>query len=452
MEKPRILLIDNNENFLELFCCLPEAEHFDIRTFTSASTALDHLRKETVELVISDVQMPGMTGTELLGAIQDMQPDLPFILITAYGSSQHAISAIKQGAFHYFEKPIDDKLDLFWSTVREAVEKRRMRSEIEILKKEKAMRPNRATAIIGRSAAIEQVLQSIQSVADLPVPVLISGETGTGKDLVAKAIHQQGQRKRSGFFAVNCSGFSSGVLESELFGHEKGAFTGAVEQKKGLFEIADKGTLFLDEISTAPLDLQAKLLRVLETKDFTRVGGSTTISSDFRVIAATNSDLKIDIAEGRFRQDLYYRLHVYGIRIPPLRERKEDIPLIAEYYFRRFCQAFHRSVEGISEKAMAGLISYEWPGNVRELINVLERAVITCRESMITSRDLPFESSSLAGPPSLNLKEMEKHMIGRALKQAGYNKTHAAGQLGISRKTLIEKVRRYDIADRKKPD
>ena len=246
MEKPKLLLIDNNENFLELFQYLPQAEQFKIVPFSSAEAALEYLRRQPVDVVVSDIQMPGMSGTELLAAIQDMHPDIPFILITAYGSSEKAIRTIKRGAFHYFEKPIDDKLDLFWSTVREAVEKRKMLGEIEILRKQKAMGPHAAAAIIGRSAGIKKVLRSIREVADLPVPALICGETGTGKELVAKAIHQQSRRRENGFFAINCSGFAPGLLESELFGHEKGAFTGAVQQRKGFFEIADKGTLFLD--------------------------------------------------------------------------------------------------------------------------------------------------------------------------------------------------------------
>lgn len=442
MEKPKLLLIDNNESFLELFRCLPDAENFEIITFISAEDALGHLRREPVDVVISDIQMPGMTGTELLTAIQDLHPDIPFILITAYGSSEKAIQTIKQGAFHYFEKPIDNKLDLFWSTIWEAVDKRKMLRELERLRQEKAMRPQKAESIIGRSAAIKGVLRSIHEIADLPVPALIYGETGTGKELVAKAIHNLSHRGGNGFFAVNCSGFSDGVLESELFGHEKGAFTGAFMQKKGFFEIADKGTLFLDEISTAPLALQAKLLRVLETHEFSRVGGTSTVRSDFRIIVATNTDLAGEITSGRFRQDLFYRLNVYKIEIPPLRERKEDIPLLAEYYFRRFTQAFHRSVEGISEIAMNALISYDWPGNVRELVNVIERAVITCREGMITTRDLPFESMPLSSLSEFNIREMEKYLISRALEQSGGNRTRAAGLLGISRKTLIEKLRK----------
>ena len=447
MDKPKILLIDNNENFLELFRRLPEANAYEIIPLTAAGPALDYLRKNGVDVIVSDVEMPQMTGTELLLRIQDMNPDIPFILITAYGSSEKAIEAIKQGAFHYFEKPINDRIDLFWSTIREAVEKRRMRGELEALRKEKALKSTRVTSLIGASAGINKVRELIETVAGLGVTVLISGETGTGKELVARALHDGSPRCGSGFFAVNCSEFAPGVVESELFGHEKGAFTGAVAKKKGLFEIADKGTLFLDEISSAPMPLQAKILRVLEARAFKRVGGTSSLYSDFRVVAATNVNLENAVAEGLFRQDLLYRLNMYVIDIPPLRERKEDIPLLAEYYFRRFKAAYHRQHEGISQSAMDAFIAHDWPGNVRELVNAIERAVITGRKTMITTRDLPFKSRAPAKLSSMNLKKMEKYLIGLALKKAGFNKTRAAEMLGIARKTLIEKVRRYEIAE-----
>lgn len=447
MEKPTILLIDNNENFLELFCCLPEAADFNVVPFTAAGDALDYLRKKGADVVISDHQMPKMTGTEFLSRLQDMHPDIPFILITAYGSSEKAIAAMKQGAFHYFEKPIHDKIDLLWSTVREAVDKGRMLGELAALRKEKALRSNQVTSIIGASTGIKSVREAIAEVAGLKVTVLISGETGTGKELVARAIHEQSPRRSNSFFAVNCSEFAPGIMESELFGHEKGSFTGAVAQKRGLFEFADKGTLFLDEISNAPMALQSKLLRVLEAREFKRVGGTSTIYADFRVVAATNTSLDRAVAEQRFRQDLLYRLNMYIIDIPALRDRKEDIPILAEYYFKRFKTTYHRHLEGISESAMDALISYHWPGNVRELVNVIERAVITCRENMITTRNLPFKSKAPAHFSSMNLKQMEKSVIQMALKKSEYNKTHAAEMLGIARKTLIEKIRRYQIME-----
>jgi DNA-binding NtrC family response regulator len=447
MKKPKVILIDNNENFLDLFCCLPEADNFEVVPFACALEALNYLQKEGADVVISDIQMPKLSGTELLSRIQDMHPDIPFILITAYGSSEKAIAAMKQGAFHYFEKPIDDKLDLFWSTIRKAFEKRRMLGEIESLKKEKALRANPVTSLIGGSDGIKKVRDAIAQVAGLNVTALIFGETGTGKELVARGIHRQSLRGDNSFFAVNCSEFAPGVMESELFGHEKGSFTGAVAVKKGLFEIADKGTLFLDEISSAPMSLQTKMLRVLEAREFKRVGGVSTIHTDFRVIAATNTNLEAEVAQQRFRQDLLYRLNMFVIEIPPLRDRKDDIPLLAEYYLKRFTTAYHRSIERISENALDALNSYHWPGNVRELVNVIERAVITCQNHMITTRDLPFKSESPAKISSVNLRNMEKHVIKMALKKSGFNKTRAALMLGIARKTLIEKIRRYRIEE-----
>jgi len=453
MKKSRIQIIDDNRTFIELFLSLPEARAFEIFPFSSPVEALNHLETKPVDLIISDIQMPEMTGNELLTRIQDMYPDIPFILITAFGSSEKAIQAIKQGAYHYFEKPIDDKLDLFWVTVREALEKRKRLIEIESLRKEKSLHLNTSASIIGRSNGILKIFQSINDIADLSVTVLIYGETGTGKELVARAIHDQSSRRDNAFFGVNCNEFSQGVLESELFGHERGAFTGAINQKKGLFEIADKGTLFLDEISDAPQSLQSKLLRVLETHDFTRVGGTSKISSDFRIVAATNKNLKKEAEKGNFRKDLLYRLNVYTIEIPPLRERKEDIPYLAEYYLDRFCQKYHRVINGISEKAMVTLGAYDWPGNVRELVNVMERAVITCNESMITTRYFPFDPKAALSISelnlNLNLKEMEKFIIALAMKKTKYNKSHAAELLGISRKTMIEKVKKFEINDAK---
>jgi DNA-binding NtrC family response regulator len=445
MEKPKILIVDDNEAFLELFLCLPQTVDFHITPATSAKHAVKILSSEPVDLVISDVQMPEMTGIQLFTTVQDLYPDIPVILITAFGSTEEAVRAVKKGAFHYFEKPIDDKLDLFWTAVREAAAKREMAKKIALLQKEKAFALKAAPPVIGLSKEIKKVVHSIKEAASLPVTVLISGETGTGKELVAGSIHELSDRKSRPFFAVGCNEYSSGVLESELFGHEKGAFTGAVEQKKGLFEIAHQSTLFLDEIGDASSTFQAKLLRVLESKQFTRVGGTIPLVSDFRIITATNRDIQADVAAGLFRQDLFFRINVYEIKIPPLRHRKEDIPLIADFYVKRFCRVYNRSITGLSESALESLMIYNWPGNVRELINVMERAVITCSESMITTRHLPFDTRAVEDISDLNLKELEKFYIELALKRTSQNKTRAADLLGISRKTLIDKVKKYQL-------
>jgi DNA-binding NtrC family response regulator len=446
MKEPKILLVDDNAAFLELFLSLADAEKFDIVTSNSAKAALDFLNDEPVDLLITDVHMPGMNGIELFTVVRDRYPHIPVILTTASGSTVEAIGAVKKGAFHYFEKPLDDKLDLFWTTVREALSKREMLKKIALLQNEKIFGvKSHHVPIIGRSAAIKDVLESIKAISSLPVTVLISGETGTGKELVARSIHEMSNRKSNPFYAISCNEFSPGVLESELFGHEKGAFTGAVRQKKGLFERVHRGTLFLDEIGDASLRFQVKLLRVLETKKFTRVGGTVPIQSDFRVIAATNRNLETAMGKGRFRQDLFFRINVYSIPIPPLRNRKEDIPLIADYYRRRSCEAFGKSVEGFSENALSALCTYEWPGNVRELINVVERAVITCKEPIIRTRHLPFDTCMDDPVPDMKLKDMEKIFIERTLNRTSKNKTRAAALLGISRKTLIEKVKKYGL-------
>ena len=445
MGSPRILLIDDNEAFLELFLVLFTTEDFEIVPLTSAEKALEILNREDIDLVVSDIQMPGMSGTELFERVQDLYPDIPVILITAFGSTELAIQAVKRGAFHYFEKPIEDKLDLLQTTIREALAKRKALKEIALLRKEKSFQGKTPAPIIGCSEAIKKVLQSIKEVAGLPATVLIHGETGSGKELVARAVHDLSARQDKPFFAVNCNEFAPGVLESELFGHEKGAFTGAVDRNKGLFEIAHQGTLFLDEISGASPLLQSKLLRVVETKNFTRVGGTTPIRSDFRLITATNRNIETEVANGRFRQDLYYRLNVFRIDVPPLKNRREDIPLIAEYYLRRFSQAYARPLDGFSERALISLAEYDYPGNVRELINIIERAVITCKESRITTQYLPFDPTSSCSVSNLNLKEMEKYYIQIALQLTQNNKSKAAQLLGINRKTLNEKINKNDF-------
>ncbi|GAB6904220.1 Transcriptional regulatory protein ZraR [Desulfosarcina cetonica] len=447
MNKPVIYLIDDSEAFLDLFASMPEIGEFDLRTFDAPQKALDALEcGPAADLIISDIEMPEMSGLELFHKVADLAPSIPVILITAFGSTEQAVQAVQQGAFHYFEKPISDKFPLFWTTVREALAKGEMQHQLAIIKKKRQLGTRAPATLIGHSPAIRRVLEAIQLVAALPATVLITGETGTGKELVAQLIHERSGRLTDAFFTVNCGEFSAGILESELFGHERGAFTGAIDRHVGFFEIADQGTLFLDEIGDAPPTLQTKLLRILETKRFTRVGGTAAIKSDFRLITATNQDLEQCMAEGRFRSDLYYRIKVYEIAIPPLRERKEDIPLLVSYYLAYYNQCYGRSIEGLSEAAQQALRHYDWPGNVRELINVIERAVIVCRESTITTRHLPFETVvDEAVISDLNLAEMEKFTVDLALQRTSGNKSQAAQLLGISRKTLIEKVRKYQL-------
>ena len=443
----KILLVDDNESFLALFLTLPEADDYHIETQISGEAALEFLKTHRVDLIISDVQMPDMDGFELFKNAQDIFPDIPMILITSFGSTHDAIEAVKCGAFHYFEKPLENHLELFWTTVREALAKGEMLRKMACFMREKSLLSTTKTPIIGTSPAIRRVLQQIREVAELPVTVLIQGETGTGKELVAREIYEQGNRKDFPYFAVSCTELEAGVLSSELFGHEKGAFTGAIEQKKGLFEMAHHGTIFLDEISDASVSLQAKLLRVLETQTVRRIGGTENLPLEFRVLAATNRVLSDEVTQGRFRQDLLYRLNGYVIDVPPLRERREDIPVLAEFYLNRFCKAYKKLLNGFTENAMMTLREYEWPGNVRELVNVVERAVITCCDAVVTSNALPFKATEGPLMPGLSLIEMEKYCIHRALHCAKNNKSQAADLLGIARKTLIAKIKKHRLLD-----
>lgn len=448
MNKPRILLVDDDESFLDFFVPMASTHNVEVTALKSPKKVFNIIGKESVDLIISDVQMPEMSGMELFAALQNLNCDIPVILITAFGSTEQAIQAVKQGAFHYFEKPIFDKLDLFWTTVREALAKRQMQKEIAALQQEKFLQTRGQIPLIGRSPAIRKVQKSIKDVAPLPVTVLITGETGTGKELVARAIHDLSDRRDKPFFAVSCSELASGSLGSELFGQERSSLTGVGKAKRGLFEIAHQGTLFMDEIAEASPALQSALLRVVETKSFLRVGGTASVDSDFRLIVSSNRNLEEEVMGGKFRHDLYYRLSVYVIDVPPLRKRKDDIPLIAEYYVKRFSDMFHRKVTGITVNAMLALKQYQWPGNVRELVNVVERAVITCKEGKISTENLPFNGSEKHEDVSdLNLKDAERLIIEMALNRTNNNRTRAAKLLGISRKTLIEKLKLYKSID-----
>lgn len=448
-----ILLLDDNEAFLKQFAPILSREGgYSVVPFSSSSGALEFLDGAPVNLIISDICMPEMTGIEFFRKVRDVYPHIPVIFITAFGSTENAVDLVKQGAYHYFEKPFTDKLDLFLSTIREAVAKSRMLKRLAAVESARALQGTMSVPLIGQSRAIEEVLQSARDVADLPVSVLIQGETGTGKELVARFIYETGNRKEEIFFPVNCGAFTEGLLESELFGHERGAFTGALVRKRGLFEVTDRGTLFLDEISEASHAVQTKLLRVLETKTFTRVGGTVPVASDFRVIAATNRNLEKMAAEGKFRHDLLYRLNVYIIEVPPLRERREDIPLLAEFYLQKFSKQYRREIDGFSADGALFLIENSWPGNVRELINVIERAVIGCRSGVITAGHL---ASPVRGrqdedgmAPVMSLKDGERFLIQRALDRCRGNRGRAAELLGINRKTLGEKIKIYGIRDK----
>jgi DNA-binding NtrC family response regulator len=385
--------------------------------------------------------MPGMDGLELQRKIKEINPDSTIIIMTAYASVETAIEAMKQGAYDYIVKPFDpDDLE---HLIRNAVERRQLVSENTKLRSQ-IDELNLFHEIVGTSAAITRVLEQVAMVAHSDTTVLIRGESGTGKELIARAIHANSKRRYMPIVVVNCGSLSEGVLESELFGHEKGAFTGAHYRRKGKFEMADGGTLFLDEIGDISLKTQVDLLRVLEEKKITRVGGNAEIAVDFRLIAATNKNLEAMATEEKFREDLYYRVNVFSIAVPPLRERREDIALLADHFLKKFAQSMNKTVSSVSTDAMNVLIGFDWPGNVRELQNAIERAVLVAKEKEIHPDDLPLHvNGQKTEPAGKLLADVERQHIKHVLDETGWNIYRAARLLGIDRVTLYNKIKKY---------
>jgi two-component system response regulator AtoC len=413
-------------------------------TAENGPQALEIIEKEKPGIVIADLVMPGMDGIELLKKAKEISPGIEVIIITAYGSIPTAINAIREGAYDYIEKPFcPERAELL---IEKLVEHQRLLEE-NISLQQKLEERYRFENIIARSPRMQQVIEVIKVVAKSNATALITGETGTGKELVAHAIHSQSYRKNKPFVAVSCAALPESLLESELFGHEKGSFTGAYTQKKGKFEVANRGTLFLDEIGEMSANIQVHLLRVLEEKEFTRVGGNELINVDVRVISATNRDVKQAIAKEQFREDLYYRLNVVTIELPPLRERKEDITLLAQHFLEKFATENQKEITGFSPEATDFLLKYDWPGNVRELENAIERSVILAKNTLIEITDLPQEKVIRVSPVPQRgrLKEVEKNHILNILAQSGGNYSQAARILGISRMTLYNKARVYGL-------
>lgn len=446
--KYRLLVVDDEEAFLELFRQLANTRKwdtdFEIVTATSAQEALDLATKQVFDTVVTDVQMPGLDGLDLFFKLNDRYPHLPVIILTAYGTVDKAVAAIKAGAYHYFQKPLGD-LDLFWKSVSEAAAQKRIADELENLRHDQARRGH-DVELVGQSRAWREVMGAITRVAPLPSTVLITGETGTGKEVVARALHRLSPRADRPLVAVSCTEFSGSLLETELFGHERGAFTGAIARRRGIFERAHGGTLFLDEIADTNLEIQAKLLRVLEGSPFFRVGGQEPLLSDFRLITATNRDMAEEIAAGRFRSDLYYRLAVYPVYLPPLRDRIDDVLPLAVHFIEKETRRLKRPKMSLGGTALTMLVQHNWPGNVRELQNMIERAVITTLGPEIQARDL-FPSPPLTpeDDTGLRLEKMERLLISLAMDRCGHNKTQAAELLGIARKTLADKIARYGL-------
>jgi two-component system response regulator AtoC len=446
--KGRILLVEDDETFRGVLQTILEDDGHEVQAAGDGIVGLRLLRGESFDLVISDLKMPGLSGLELFRETRNDPSPPRFIFVTAFGRVEEAVAAMKEGAVDFLTKPLADPGTLL-ALVHRAIESQsRTRDYLSLKESEAAGLPPQELIFAGRT--MEEVQKLVRDVAATNANVLIYGESGTGKELVARTIHGLSSRREAGFIPLNCAAVPENLLESELFGHEKGAFTGAVQARQGKFELARGGTIFLDEIGEMPLALQAKLLRVLQERVFERVGGNREIKADVRVIAATNRNLQTEVAERRFREDLYYRLNVFPIDLPPLRERRDAIPPLADYFLRRFSQQIGKKLEGIDKEALNAMKTYDWPGNVRELQNVIERAVILAT-GCIRLANLPGELFRSGTPEQQQSKDIlestEREIIQKALHKHGGNRRLAAEELGISRRTLQYKLKKYGLLD-----
>ena len=453
----RILVVDDERSMRELLAIVLKREGYEVLLAENGRTALETLAREAIDLLITDIKMPDMSGVEVLRAAKQADQDVLGIMITAFASTETAVEAMRLGACDYLSKPFD--IDLLKMKVREKVENRHLRQENVLLKRTLGL-THRFANIIGRSEAMLEVFKMIETVARTNSTILLTGESGTGKGLVAQAIHFHSLRRDKPMVALNCGAMPETLLESELFGHMRGAFTGAESNKKGLLEVAEKGTIFLDEIGEMTPPMQVKLLRVLQERRFRRVGGLEELQADIRVIAATNQDLARAVAEGRFREDLFYRINVIGIALPPLRDRREDIPLLAEHFLAKYAELMQKPVTGISHGAADLLQRHDWPGNIRELENVIERAVALEATPSILPESLPPSLRGTgprsAGPPSdvfpedgldleTHVREIEKAFILQALERTGGVQTKAAELLGMSFRSFRYYVKKYNL-------
>ena len=438
----KILVIDDEQNIRKMLTRVLSPEGFMVKEANNGLEALKRLQEENYSLVLLDLKMPGLNGIETLKEIRQNDLNLPVIMMSAYGSIPEAVEAMKLGALDYLIKPFDiEELKII---IKRAIKQYELEVENIYYREEEEKRFN-FDEIIGKSSSINKVLEMVKSVASTPATVLITGENGTGKELIARAIHKNSLRKNSPFVVVNCVAFSPNLLESELFGHEKGSFTGAIAKRIGRFEMANGGTIFLDEIGEMDLTIQTKLLRVLQEREFERVGSSRTIKVDVRILSATNKDLKKEIEERRFREDLFYRLNVFSVDVPPLRERKEDMPLIVEHLTGKYNKILNKKVKKVSAKAMELLLDYNYPGNIRELENIIERSMIMAKDEIINEKYFNFISKEEYIEKKGTLKETEKELIIKYLIQNKGNRTKTAEILGISRRSLQNKIKEFQI-------
>lgn len=439
--KISILIVDDEESVRDSLYNWFVEDGFRVECAENAKKALTILESDQFDIILADIKMPGMDGLEMLRRIKALKPDSIVIVMTAFATVDTAVKALKDGAYDYVTKPFDP--DDLTHLIRNATKQISLAEENENLKKHVISLEN-VEDLIGESDAMKNVLRQIESVAQTNSSVIITGESGTGKELVARAIHANSPRKFFPFVSVHCGALTESLLESELFGHEKGAFTGAMYNRKGRFEMADSGSIFLDEIATISTKMQVELLRVLESKTFVRVGGNKEISSDFRVICATNKDLKSMVEKGTFREDLYYRLNVVNIQIPPLRERKEDIPLLVDYFIKEYCLSMNKPPATIDSSAMRRIQEFNFPGNIRELENLIERAIVVGNGKRISLKDLPLEKSMVSSNNE-SLEDIEKAYVLQILNKYEWNISRTAKALKVDRVTLYHKIKKYNL-------
>lgn len=452
MKKLQILVVEDGKSQREMLRDFLIKEGYEVREAASGEEALGAIRSYHFDVILLDYKMPGMDGMQVLREVKQINQEIDVVIITAFGTIETAVDAMKAGALDYITKPVDfEELLLLLDRV---AERRILIKENELLRRELMAKGVTTDQIIYRSHAMETLMNMVGRVATSRATILIQGESGTGKELFARLIHQVSPRSSHPLLAVNCGALQENLLESELFGHERGAFTGAVARRVGRVEEADGGTLFLDEVGDMPLSVQVKLLRFLQEKEFRRLGGNQTLYADVRVISATNRDLEHLVKEGKFREDLYYRLNVVTMRIPPLRERKEDIPPLIDHFVMKYARENGKNISGLTAEARDLLLRYDYPGNVRELENIIERAVVIARDEVITADDLPFEealwsadrdSHKAEGFLRSTVEELERRMIIEAMEKVSYHQTKAADLLGISERMLRYKLKKYGL-------